>query len=190
MRSFALLLLVACGDVEKPDAEGNAEEVITTVELVLTPSAGDPIVAIWTDPENDGSPVIDPIALSDAEDYAVTVSFRNELEDPPEDITAEVAAESDQHQVFFTGTAVDGGAVAFAYGDEDADGFPIGLQGTLTTVGAGAGTLVVTLRHLPPEDDVAVKTGTLAEDVAAGGFDAIPGDSEAAVTFELTVDPA
>ena len=33
--------------------------------------------------------------------------FLNELEDPAEDITEEVEDESDQHQVFFTGTAAE-----------------------------------------------------------------------------------
>ncbi len=187
MRLSILVLLAACGDVEKPGGEGNAEEVITTVTLVLTPGAGEPITATFSDPDQDGDPVVDAIAMSDAEDYAVAVTFTNELEDPPEDITAEVAAESDAHQVFFTGSAIDAGFVAYAYGDEDANGLPVGLAGTLTTGGAGAGTLVVTLRHLPPEGDVAVKTGTLADDVAAGGFEAIPGESDVSVTFELAV---
>jgi hypothetical protein len=92
-----LSLLAACGDVKNPE-EVNAEEVITTIALTFTPTSGGAALEFaWADPENDGSPVIDDILLSDADDYTLTVSFLNELEDPAEDITEEVDAESDQH---------------------------------------------------------------------------------------------
>ena len=42
----------------------------------------------------------------------------------------------------------------------------------------GTGTLTVILRHLPPENDVAVKVEGLAEQVAADGIDSI-GDAQA-----------
>lgn len=192
-----LLALGACNDAGNPDDEGNATEVITTVALTFTPRAGGAALDFrWADPENDGSPVIDAIVLPDADDYDVTVSFLNELEEPAEDITVEVSAESDVHQVLFTGTAVQGPAtganaaavVEHEYADTDENGFPVGLSNTLSTLAPGAGTFVVTLRHLPPESDAAVKTATIAEDVAAGGFDAIPGSTDAEVTFDLTVE--
>jgi hypothetical protein len=191
-----LALLVACGDTTNPE-EVNAEEVITTVSLSFSPaSGGDALTFAWADPENDGSPVVDPIVLADAEDYTLTVSFLNELEDPAEDITEEVAAESDQHQVFFTGTAVEGPAtgdnadavVTQSYEDTDVNGFPVGLSNTVATLGVGGGTFIVTLRHLPPENDAAVKTGTLAEGVAVDGLDGLPGETDAMVEFALTVE--
>lgn len=191
-----LSLLVACADVTNPD-EVNEEEVITTVVLTFTPaSGGAAIEAAWADPENDGSPVIDDILLSDADDYTLAVSFLNEIEDPAENITEEVDAESDQHQVFFTGTAVESPAtgenasavISQAYDDSDANGFPIGLSSSVTTLGVGDGTLTVTLRHLPPENDTPVKTGTLADEVAAGGIESLPGETDASVDFTLTVE--
>lgn len=198
-RSVATLLVfsafAACGDVKNPE-EVNAEEVITTVSLDFVPASGGATVsASWADPENDGSPVIDAITLSEAEDYTLAVSFLNELEDPAEDITLEVEEESDVHQVFFTGAAVQGPAtganaaavVSQAYGDVDVNGFPVGLESQIGTLLAGSGVLTVTLRHLPPEDGTAVKTGSLAEDVAAGGFADLPGSTDASVDFELTV---
>lgn len=190
-----LSLLAACADVANPD-EVNEEEVITTVALTFTPaSGGAAIEAAWADPENDGSPVIDDIVLSDADDYTLAVSFLNEIEDPPEDITEEVDAESDQHQVFFTGTAVESPAtgentsavISQAYDDTDANGFPIGLASSVATLSVGSGTLTVTLRHLPPENDTPVKTGTLADDVAAGGIESLPGETDAAVDFAVQV---
>ena len=172
------------------------EEVITTVALTFKPvSGGAAVEATWADPENDGSPVIDDIVLSDTEDYTLAVSFLNEIEDPAEDITEEVDAESDQHQVFFTGTGVEspatgenaGAVVSQAYDDTDANGFPIGLASSVVTLGVGSGTLTVTLRHLPPENDTPVKTGTLADDVAAGGIESLPGETDASVDFALAV---
>lgn len=189
------LLTTACGDVNNP-GEDNEGEVITTVELTFTPDGGGTaITASWADPEDDGSPVIDDITLADATTYALSVRFLNELEDPAEDITEEVAEEDDEHQVFFTGTAVDGPAgtgsaavVTHAYDDEDGDGAPIGLDSTISTTGAGSGSFIVTLQHLPPEDGSPVKTATLADEVASGGLSALPGEADASVTFTLTVE--
>ncbi len=189
-------LLVACDDVKNPGDE-NPEEVITTVVLDFTPSGGgDALSFSWADPENDGDPVIDAITLADADDYDLRVSFLNELEDPAEDITVEVEEEGDEHQLFFTGSAVESLAtgdnasavITQTYEDTDGNGFPVGLDSSVLTLGVGSGELTVTLRHLPPEDDVAVKTGTLAEDAASGGLDGLPGETDVSVTFDLTVE--
>lgn len=189
------LLLAACADTTRPH-EHNEGELITTVELTFTPDAGgEPVVTTWSDPEGDGAPVIDDVVLTDGTAYVLTVRFLDALQEPAEDLTPEVAAEATEHQVFFTGTAVDGPAGAgasavltHAYADVDDDGAPIGLENTVRADAAGEGTLVVTLRHLPPEDGQPVKTATLAEDVAAGGFTAIPGDDDASVTFPVRVE--
>lgn len=198
-RMFPLILttlaLAACQDTENPE-ETNPQEVITTIVLAFTPQAGgDALEFSWADPENDGSPVIDDIVLADADDYDLAVRFLNELEDPAEEITEEVDAESDVHQVFVTGTAVEGPAtgenaaavVTHAYDDTDANGLPVGLANTITTVAPGTGTFIVTLRHMPPENDTPVKTATAADDVAAGGLESIGGETDAQVTFDLEV---
>lgn len=191
------LSLTACSDVNDPTDTAGPQEVITTVVLTFSPVAGgDPQVFQWADPENDGSPVIDNIVLSDAEDYNLSVMFLNELESPAEDITVEVDAENDQHQLFFLGSAVDGPAtgdnasavVTHAYDDADANGFPVGLANTITTIGPGSGAFEVILRHLPPVDGTAVKTGSLAEELASGGIASLPGDTDVEVTFDLTVE--
>ena len=73
-------------------------EVITTVQLTFTPaSGGEPLIASWSDPESDGSPVIEK-SPDQWRDPAVTMAFLNELEDPAEDMTAEIQQESDEHQ--------------------------------------------------------------------------------------------
>jgi hypothetical protein len=198
---FILALPVACADVEG-HVHGDEGEVITTVELTFTAPGGAPVVtAIWADPENDGSPVIDDIVLPGPTDppsvWSLGVRFLNELESPAEDLTTEVADEGEAHQVFFTGSAVEGPAVSggagapllHAYDDADALGDPIGLDNAITVQAAGSGELIVTLRHMPEEGGVAIKTASAAADVAAGGFDAIGGDNDAQVTFPVTVTP-
>jgi len=191
-----LLALAACTDATNPD-DLDEGEVITTVRLSFTPQGGgDALTFEWSDPEADGDPVIDPITLSDAVDYDLSVAFLDEMQDPAEDITEEIGDEAEEHQVFFTGTAVAGPAsasasavVTHAYADEDANGLPVGLVDTIATDAAGSGTLTVTLRHLPPESGTAVKVAGLAEQVATDGFGALPGDTDAQVEFALEVTP-
>ena len=193
-----LTLLPGCSAVENHDHDHDHDhdhEVITTVALTFTAqSSGDVVEATWADPENDGDPVIDHIHLLDSEDYDLVVSFMNELEDPAEDITSEIAEESAEHQVFFVGSAVAGPAgtgssavVTHAYADTDSDGNPIGLANTITTDSVGSGVMTVVLRHLPYEDGNSIKTSTLTDDVAAGGIEALPGASDVEVDFDLEV---
>ena len=185
---------VGCGE-DSADG-GNEGEVITTVTLTFTPSGGGtPVVAAVDDLDGDGgnAPTIRPVTLT-AGIFDMSVRFENKLENPPEDITEEVEDEADQHQVFFTGNAVNGPATTnqagaplmHSYGDTDLKGLPIGLANKVTAV-KGTGMLTVTLRHLPPVNDMAVKSATLAETVRSGGFSAIGGDTDVQVTFPVTV---
>lgn len=189
------LALAGCSD---PVKNTNANEVISRVTLHFEPNGtigGTQVIAVANDPDGDGGepPVIDPIVLP-SDSYIVAVKFENALEDPPEDITSEVADESDEHQVFFTGSAVNGPAsdqpsasLRHSYIDEDANGLPIGIQNQIFAEAAGTGELTITLRHLPPSNGVATKTADLAETVKTGGFGAIGGESDASVTFPVTV---
>lgn len=190
----SLVLAAGCEDDDEPD-DGNENEVITTVGVTFTPSGGGTAETFeFDDPDGDGgaAPTIDAIDLA-AGNYTVTVSFENRLENPPEDITAEIMDEADEHQIFFTGSAVEGPATSnsgapltHTYDDEDANGLSIGLSNSITAA-AGTGDLVVTLRHMPPVGGQAVKTATLASDVAGGGFAAIGGSNDVQVTFSVTV---
>jgi hypothetical protein len=194
--SLPLLTLGACKDAEAPHGH-DENEVITTVVLTFTPAGGGAALEFtWADPEDDGSPVIDDVTLSDAADYDLTIQFINELASPSEDITEEVADESDEHQVFVLGSAVQGPAtgdsagavITHSYDDTDGNGDPIGLANSVETIMPGSGDLQIVLRHLPPENDSPVKTATLADDVATGGLSAIGGSTDADVTFDLTVE--
>lgn len=190
-----LAFVASCDDDDHSHNEG---EVITTVVLTFTPAGGGTaITATFNDPDGDGgaAPTVDPINLARGVTYNTTVRFENRLETPAEDITLEVADESDEHQVFFTGTAVNGpasnqpsAALTHAYTDTDAKGLPIGLASTFASANAaGSGTLVVTLRHMPPVNDTAVKTATSATTVRDSGFSALGGENDASVTFQVTV---
>jgi len=192
-----LFVAAACSDVEEDHGPEHENEVFTTVVLTFaSQSGGADVEAAWADPEDDGDPVIHDIVLLDADDYDLSISFLNELEDPAEDLTQEIADEGDEHQVFFTGSAVQGPAtesnadavIEQAYADEDEDGLPVGLDNSITTLAVGSGALTVTLRHMPLENDQPIKDSGTAEDVAGGGFGAIGGETDLQVTFNLEVE--
>jgi len=198
---LSLFTVVGCSDVEEHDHDhhDHEHEVMTTVVLTFTSQAdGTALEYIWADVENDGDPVIDDVFLAEATDYEVGVQLWNELEDPMEDVTPEIQDEADEHQVFFTGDAVEGPATGenadaillHDYADEDANGLPLGLLNTVSTLGHGTGDLVVTLRHMPPENDQAIKVEGLADTVATEGFGAIGGANDVSVTFAVEVEHA
>jgi hypothetical protein len=186
--AFAVVL-AACDD-----GNGATEnEVITTVILNFTPTGGAAQSFEFDDPDGDGGEpgTSDPIMLAPGS-YALTVQFQNRLEDPPEEITEEVADESDQHLLLFTGSAVVGPATAnttgpltHSYADTDVNGFPIGLDNDITAA-AGTGQLTVTLRHMPPEEPPQ-KDATTVDQVKTNGVDSIGGSTDASVNFTVTV---
>ena len=199
---LALAFLAGCSDVEDDhdhDHDHDHEhEVITTVELTFTPTnGGEDLVFTWADPEDDGNPVIDDIVLQSATtDYQLSIAFLNELEEPFEDVTEEIAMEADEHQVFLTGTGVEGPAtgtnddalISHLYADSDDDGLPVGLLNDIRTLKTGTGELELALRHLPYENNAPVKTEGMAEDVASGGLGAIAGANDVSVTFNIEVE--
>jgi hypothetical protein len=191
-----LLPLAGCDDVEDGHDHDHDHGAITTVTLSFAPQGGgDSIEFTWSDPELDGSPDADDIVLMDADDYDVSVSFLNGQEDPAEDVTSDIADQDSEHQIFFTGSGVQGPAtgsnaaavVEHAYADADAGDLPVGLENSITTAAVGDGEVMVTLRHMPPENDEPVKVEGLAAAVAAGGFAAIGGGNDVQVTFNIEV---
>ena len=198
-----VLLSTACSDVE---GEGDGHDhhhhdhnhgLATSLYLDFTPqSGGETLSFAWSDPENDGSPSIDSIVLADGETYDVSVEVWNELEDPAEEVTPEIAEYDDEHQFFFTGDAVQGPAtgentsaiVEHGYADTDGNGDPVGIDNTFASLATGSGSMTVTLRHLPPEGRTATKTSGMADEVATGGLDSIAGDNDIQVEFPVTVE--
>ncbi|MEN0067441.1 MAG: type 1 periplasmic binding fold superfamily protein [Myxococcota bacterium] len=177
--------MLAIGCVETAPEE-NVQEVFTTVALTFTPqSGGAAIMADFLD--LNGEVTIDDIALTNGETYDLGVEFFNELEDPIEDVTLEIMDEDDEHQVFFTGGAIDS-IVTHTYSDMDGGGLPIGLDNEIAATNTGSDTFTVTLRHLPPEDGTVVKVAGLEDTVAASGIGAIAGDTDITADFDLTVE--
>jgi hypothetical protein len=191
--SSLLCVVAACSD---NGGAINENEVITTITLAFAPSGGGPsVTATFNDPDGDGGqpPTVDPISLASGTSYAMTVRFQNQLESPPGEITDEVRDEADDHQVFFTGSAINGPATSaptapltHSYADTDAGGLPVGLANTIVAA-TGAGQLILTLRHMPPVNGVAAKVAGLAAQVKTAGLAALPGATDAQVTFTVTV---
>lgn len=188
--ALASMLLSACSD---DGAATNENEVITTVILKFTPASGAAVTATFNDPDGDGgaAPTIDPINLA-AGNYTLTLQFQNRLASPQEEITDEIRAEQNFHLLLFTGSAVIGpatsnttGPLTQAYSDMDGNGFPVGLT-DMVMARAGTGQLVVTLRHMPPEEPP-VKAANTATLVKTGGVDSIGGSTDAQVMFNVTV---
>ena len=115
---FLAISMPACGDHDHDDHSGHdhhghdhdghnhdPNEVMTTLNLTFTPDGeGDPVMATWADPEQDGMPKIDTITLEEGKTYTLTIEVLNELE-MPSDVTKELLDELDE-QFFFTGESV------------------------------------------------------------------------------------
>jgi len=182
---IALVALVtfSCSNDDNDAPPVNEEELITTVTAIYTPQGGGTAITLQykdLDGEGANAPVVTvsgPFAKNTT--YNGTVTFKNELASPAEDITPEIVAEGTDHQLFYQKT---GNLTPFIYGSAasnfDSNGKVIGLQSVFATTGAAAGTLTITLRHTPN------KNGT---NVAAGDITNAGGSTDAEVTFDISV---
>ena len=181
MMAIAALTFNSCSNDDDAPAPVNEEEVITTVIVTLTPQgSGSPVTLTSRDLDGDGpnAPEVTVSGpLNNNSVYNGSVQFLNELENPAEDITEEVAEEDDEHQVFYS---VTGGIGAIAYTDSDANGNPLGLSFTLTTsTTATSGAMTVILRHEPDKDAAGVSDGDITN---AGG------ETDVEVSFNVVVN--
>lgn len=167
----------------------------TTLVLSFEDPSGASLDYRWSDPESDGSPVVDDVILTEGISYDLTVHVLNEAEDPVEDHTPEIEDSGTNYQFFFTGSAVFGPASSVSdavlqheYADTDANGLPLGIDNTMSVLRAGTGELTVTLRNFPLDDGQLTKQSGLAEQVAEDGFSSLPGDNEIKVSFAIRVD--
>lgn len=174
---FALLLMgaatmtiTAC-EKDDHDHDHNDEELITTVQLVLSPvGGGNTLTYTFDDPDGAGgaAPTKDLIVLAPNKTYNVAVQLLNRSVNPAVDITAEVAAEGDAHRLYYEPSAASNITVSNL--NNDANGIPLGLTSTWTTTAAANGTIRVTLRHYggnPPNKAVSdqVNSSKSATDV-------------------------
>tara|TARA_B100000795_G_scaffold68654_1_gene47694 strand:+ start:11930 stop:12577 length:648 start_codon:yes stop_codon:yes gene_type:complete len=174
MYGILAIAMLGCSDDDTPQII-NAEELITTVILTLTPQSGEQVVLTTQDLDGDGpDEPVSTVSGSFAENtqYQGVVAFLNETETPAEDITEEVIEEADEHQVFYT--ISEGLNIQTAYEDQDSQGNALGVQITLSTGVASQGSLTVTLRHEP------VKPNT--------GIDSAGGETDVATSFDVIVE--
>ncbi len=176
------ILAISVTSCIKNDDDGtpeivNQEEVITTVQLILVPEQGETITLRAVDTDGDSGPNEPVITVSGnllaSTSYTGMVQFLNETESPAENITAEVAEEADEHQVFYIPSS--GLNASITYGDFDNNNNPLGTEIDLQTGATSSGNLTITLRHEPAKPN----DGTL---VNAGG------ETDVAVTFPVVIE--
>jgi hypothetical protein len=179
----ALIFSSCSNDDDNPAPPVNEEELITTVTAIYTPVGGGATVTLQykdLDGEGANAPVITVSgAFAKNKTYNGTVTFKNELANPAEDITPEIVEEGAEHQLFYQKT---GTLNAFTYGSAssnfDKNGKPVGLQSVFTTTEAASGTLTITLRHEPNKS---------ATNVASGDITNAAGSTDAEVSFPISV---
>jgi len=148
LTTASILTFSSCKDDPQPT---NEEELITTLQIELTPLVGDEVTLEFFDADGDGpqAPVFTPpvAALKSNTTYAATITLLDETKSPVKNMTDEIAAEKDDHLFCFE---VEGTDIAIVYDDEDGNGNPVGISTNWGTGDSGApGVLKVTLRHQP-----------------------------------------
>lgn len=169
-----LLFLTKCkdsGSELKPDEEN---ELITTVKLNFTNKTDGTVISfMFQDKDGDGGNAAtryDTIQLAKYSEYSLTLEFLDESKKPSDDITAEIKEKSDEHLIIVTPNPVN--ILTYKYDDQDTNGFPVGLQGIVTTGNIGKGSLKIQLRHQP-----GTKNGT-----------AEPGSDDVNLDFQLMIN--
>jgi hypothetical protein len=146
-----LLLSVLLLSCEKDEPEPvNEEEVITTVEVTLTPDGGGiPVTLKFYDADGELGSIAPLVTVSgslkSSTTYAAEIKLLNETENPPGDISVEVKEEANEHLVCFEVT----GNIVIQYLDTDANNLPLGLTTSWTTGAPGEANVTIALKHQP-----------------------------------------
>ena len=169
----AAIFMKSC---KKETIDPNEGELITTVRLKLTntfSSSINPLVYEFKDLDGEGgaAPVkFDDIVLQKNIPYICEVTVLNESVSPADDITAEILAEADDHQLYFTPSTSN---LSVSIIDKDTKNLPLGLSTSWTTTAAAIGTLNVTLKHKPG--------------VKAANDPVSKGETDVSLDFQLTI---
>lgn len=148
---FTVVLVMAIFSCKKEDkVDPNEGELITTLKVSLTETGSStPQVFVFKDidgPAGNPPQQFDSIIINSNKSYTASLQFLNESVSPAEDITVEVAAEGDDHQVYFQPTTA---AISVNNLNNDSKGLPIGISSTWQTGAAGTGKMKITLKHKP-----------------------------------------
>lgn len=134
-----VLLLVSC----TPDTIiNNTAESINTVKVFSTK-----LNKTYVYKKVSGQTFSDTIFLTKSISDTFQVTFFNEVSGNVKELTPEISAEKNDHQIFFN--ASPDANIAFRYLDEDDNKFPLGLEVEVTTGAASKGSLDVVLKHQP-----------------------------------------
>jgi hypothetical protein len=149
MAFLALAVFTASCDKED-DVDPNEEELITTMKVTLT-EQGTTTPQVFTFKDIDGpggqAPApFDSIIINANKTYAASVQFLNESISPADDITLEVNAEADDHQVYYESSIPE---LTVTNLNTDAQGLPLGITSTWTAGAVSKGTIKITLKHKP-----------------------------------------
>ncbi len=177
---FSLLALLSISSCDKDDPDVvDPPELITTVNVTLTPSIGGAAVNLsFQDLDGDGGddPIVSGGTLSANTNYVGTIDLLNESVSPTESITEEIEEEDEDHQFFFNSDIAD---INILYNDQDDNSQPVGLSFIMDTGAEATGNMTITLRHEPN------KSG---EGVAAGEIANAGGETDIEVTFPIDVE--
>jgi hypothetical protein len=174
---FTIALFSSC---EKKDPViPNDEELITTVQIYKRYEVlADSLLASFRDLDGAGGndpDFIDPVFNANS-NYQLKLVFLNETTDPADNISAEIAEEAADHQLFFI--ADSNLEITSAYYDQDENGNPVGLFINVETGAASSGEWKVILRHLPDK---------FAGGVSDGLVDNAGGETDIEIIFDATV---
>jgi hypothetical protein len=155
--------------VDVPQPVVNEQEIITSLFLQLTDSATNtPFDTVaFRDLDGDGAnaPIQwDTVRLNANTKYLMSVLLLNEIPNPADTISNEVAEEANDHQFFFN---IAGVSLTHTYLDQDTNTppLPLGLVNKIRTGAAGTGTFQVVLKHQPGIKDGQQTTGDSDVDV-------------------------
>lgn len=174
---FVVLAFIACSEDNDIPAPIHEEELITTLEVILSPQGfGEVVTLSYRDLDGDGpeEPEIKNGVLMANATYFGKIILLNESVNPAEDITLEIEEEGADHQFFFSNDF----DAETLYTDQDKNGNPIGLHFELKTNASGEGAFNVVLRHEPDKTAPGVKEGNIEN---AGGT------TDISVNFEVEV---
>lgn len=178
IQQFALLITMAtlaAASCKKPavnNPQPVEQELITTIRLVVTNNTGFNKTFNYKVDNGFGSTMpgniqSDSLELQKDTEYDVEIQVWNEAKTPPENITTEVLAESNDHLFFLSGSPATGaGSIQFSNGSKDDAGQPFNQRIRFNTGAAGYGYIMVTLKHNP------VNKNAATADQAGGETDA------------------
>lgn len=172
---FVTSLIISCSNTETPEPV-NAEELITTITITLSPADGGTSITMQSQ-DLDGDGPDEPVKtisgnLASGINYNGTITLLNETVTPAEDITEEVEEEDEDHQFFYTvGSGLN---LTTAYDSFDSNGNALGTKFLITTGAASSGKFTFTLVHEPS------KPTTNLDD--AGG------ETDLTATFDITIE--